>query len=749
MSSNAAENRLARLKGPLPENELQLVRAEINEELSEVVSGRIEFVSDKSQTDIVKLIGQSLTLETEFEYISQKDKHTRKWSLMCVAVHHMGKAQGLQLYVAHVRSWFWDLTQKIDCRIFQDLSTPDIIKQLVQESGRSSGFDLDLNNTYSPRKYCVQYNETTYDFVRRLMAEEGIYFATEDAEDFGKVILRDSAGAYKQIDDSDPVGFYEMTGQRVPGRCAFELIEKQAFVPNAFALDDYDPTVPQTDLIAKKSINPGKHITNKYEQYRYPTRTLVKSDGARFAQVRLEQAQLDHHMYQGQSTMLPFVPGRKFKLDDHPLKRHNAEYALIRVIHRIEVQSERKYQLGDQNNPEEPEIDMTGGGTIGYSNSFEAVPSNICFRTAYTVPWPMIAGIQTAVVTGPGQDELAISKDGEIKVQFHWDREGQNDDKTTALIRVAMPWTGDGYGMVAWPRVGQEVVIQFEDGNPDRPLCTGMLYNAQKKVKGGLPAEASQTGLRTRSTEGGTDNTFHELTFEDKKGAEFVRLQSERDYMEIIKNNATITIGLEHQDDGDLTQTIHRHKTETLKTGDYTFRVETGSQDIFTKKNITRLTEGDETSKVEGDVTSTIEGDETRKVEGDVTSTVEGDVTSTVEGDETWKVEGDATSKVDGDATKTIKGDLKQTVSMGDEINKVNLGDYTLKTGAGAITLQAMKKITLKVGLSEIEIGPASVKIKSLSVTVEGMAMTTVKGAMTKVEGAGMLTQKGGLIKIN
>ncbi|MEO9516451.1 MAG: type VI secretion system tip protein TssI/VgrG [Paracoccaceae bacterium] len=710
MNSEAANNRLARLKGPLPENEMQLVRAEIVEELSGIVSGKIEFVSDKTKTDMVKIIGQSLTLETEFQYIKEKDVHERKWSLMCVSVHHMGKAQGLQLYVAQVRSWLWDLTQKVDCRIFQNLSVPDIIRQLVQESGHSNGLDLDLNETYNKRKYCVQYNETTYDFIYRLMAEEGIYFATEDASEYGKVFLRDSSSAYKKIEDNNPVTFFEMGGEQVPGRCAFELIEKQNLVPNAFVYDDYDQTIPQTDLTAKKTVSPGKHVTNDLEQYRYPTRSLDKKEGERFTKVRMEQTQLKHHMYQGQSTMLPFVAGRKFKISEHPLKRHNVEYVLTRVTHRIEVQSERHYLPEDPKNKKKPEFDITDGGSVGYFNSFDALPSDICFRTPYSVPWPTIAGIQTAVVTGPSGKELFISEDGEIKVQFHWDREGKKDDQTTALIRVAMPWSGDGYGMVNWPRIGQEVVIQFENGNPDRPLCTGMLYNGQKQVKGGLPGEASQTSLRSRSTEGGSDNTYNELTFEDKMAGEFVRLQSERDYMETIKNNATITIGLEHQDDGDLTQTVHRHKTETLNTGDYTFKVAEGSQDIFTKKNITQKTEGDETGTVEGKVTKTI----TKEF-----------------------------------ATTIKDGDVKQTLDKGSEINKVNLGDYTLKAGAGSITLQAAQKITLKVGASKIEIGPASIKIKSAMVEVEGVANTTVKSATTKIEGSAMLMQTGAVIKIN
>jgi type VI secretion system secreted protein VgrG len=274
-----------------------------------------------------------------------------------------------------------------------------------------------------------------------------------------------------------------------------------------------------------------------------------------------------------------------------------------------------------------------------------------------------------------------------------------------------MPWTGKNWGMIAIPRIGQEVVVQFEDGNPDRPIVTGMLYNADTLPPYTLPANATQTGMKTQSSKSGSAETYNELVFEDKKNEEFVRLQSEKDFTQIIKNNATITIGAEKQDNGDLTQTIFGHKIETLDTGDHTFTVSEGNQTIAIKK----------------DHDETIEGTSTQTITGDTMQIIK-----------------------TGNVTQSIKtGNLTQTVAKGNATYEASMGDYKITAGAGKIDIEAALSITLKVGANEVKIDPSGVSIKGTTFKAEGTAMATMKGPKALVDGSAMLELKGGLVKIN
>jgi type VI secretion system secreted protein VgrG len=298
-----------------------------------------------------------------------------------------------------------------------------------------------------------------------------------------------------------------------------------------------------------------------------------------------------------------------------------------------------------------------------------------------------------------------------VKVQFHWDREGQSNETSSLWIRSMMPWTGKNWGMIAVPRIGQEVVVQFEEGNPDRPVIIGMLYNADTMPPYTLPGEMTKSGVVTRSSKEGSASTFHELMFEDKKGAELVRFQSERDYRQIVKNDAEVTVGLEHKDKGDMKLTVHRHLTETVKTGNHTFSVQSGSQTIHIQK----------------DKTETIKGNSTLTVTGDVSETIE-----------------------QGNRTEEIKmGNVTRTIKMGNESTTLDLGNYTLETKVGKIGMKALQEIKLEVGGSSIKIDQMGVTIKGMMVKIEGTIMLEAKGMMTTVKGDAMLTLKGGITMIN
>jgi type VI secretion system secreted protein VgrG len=263
--------------------------------------------------------------------------------------------------------------------------------------------------------------------------------------------------------------------------------------------------------------------------------------------------------------------------------------------------------------------------------------------------------------------------------------------------------------MFGVPRIGQEVVIEFERGNPDRPICTGMLYNDATRHAFKFPDNQTMSGLRTNVSKGG--GGYHELVFEDKKDAEYIRMISEKDYVQTIKNNATISIGEAKKDKGDLTQTIHRHKTETLKTGDHTFTVEQGHQKISIKQNHTETVGGTSDTKITGNTKVTIE-------QGNFAEIIE-------------------------------MGNRSREVKMGNDDTKVSLGNITIDATAGKITITALQEILLKVGPSSVKLSPAGVDIEGLMVSVDGKVMLAAKSPFTDIKGTGFLVLKGGLTMIN
>ena len=405
--------------------------------------------------------------------------------------------------------------------------------------------------------------------------------------------------------------------------------------------------------------------------------------------------------------------GQTFKLKDHPRVNDNDEFLIVSAIHMMQVDTDYEDL--------EKELRQVGG-RLNFDNNddtyrcvFEVQPKTTQYRAPQVTPWPRIPGMQTALVVGPSGEEIHTDGYGRILVQFHWDRLGQRDEDSSCWVRCVMPWTGKNWGMYALPRIGQEVAIMFLEGDPDRPICTGMFYNQDTLPPYELPTNKTQTGIVTRSTKSGSASTFHELIFEDKKDAEFIRLQSERDYKETIKNNAEITIGLEHQDDGDLTQTIHRHKTETLNTGDMTFTVS------------------------EGNEIRSIATDQTEDIGNDRTQTIGNDSSVTISNNSSLDVASNLTETVGADMSTSVGSN--QTVDVGSN-QTVDVGSNQDVTAGQKITIDAGSEILLKVGGSSIKINALGVTIKGKMIKLNGSTVTEVKGGVS-------LILKGGITNIN
>ncbi len=700
------ENRQLRLKGPLGPKKMVLLRADVSEKMSALTETDIQFLSPDHDLKMEDVVGQRLSLELDDE-----EGNTRYWHGHCVSCAYEGRFGGQALYRAEVRPWLWFLTLHADCRIFQEKSALDVIKDIFSDRGFSDMKDK-TSATFEKREYLVQYRETDFEFVTRLMEEEGIYYFFTHDESKETLVLADGSGSHSPLQDAGEIRFaFKEEGG---GAGSFKRDEDHIYEwksservnSGKVSLTDFDFKKPTTDLKALTSIPKGRHGHKDIEVYDYPGIHDTADFGKTRSRIRAEALASEYKRTWGKSNVRNMAVGGTFKLKEHPRADFNEEYLVLGARHKLQIETDQ--DKDGQANTDLSDERHTGGADAekkeSYESEFSVQLKSEPFRAPLTTPKPLIAGLQTAIVTGPGGDEIYTDEFGRIKVQFHWDREGRKDEKTTCFIRVSQHMTGQGWGAFHIPRIGQEVVVQFEEGNPDRPIVTGMLYNNAKKPPFDFPANMSQHGFKSNTTKGG--GGFHELVFEDKKDQEFVRFQSEKDYISKIKNNADISIGFEKKDPGDLTQKIYHDKTEELETGDHSFTVKDGLQTVSISQS----------------------------------------------------------------NSVTIGED--ESISIGADKSDAIGANYSIEVG-DTLDISAGSKIRLTVGGSRIEMTSAEIKITSATIklaasgkleatasgamTLESSGKMDVKGAMTTLEGSGMatvkssgiLTVQGSLVKIN
>ncbi|WP_209426239.1 type VI secretion system tip protein TssI/VgrG [Pararhodobacter sp. SW119] len=640
--------------------------ARVSEALSTVTEIRIEFLTTDRAFDVESLLGTRMTLKQKTE------NGTRKFQGTVVAVEFLGTSEKQLYYGVDVRPWLWFLRRSSDMRIFQGKSVPEIVTDLCGEYSVSL-LRQRLSESYEAREYCVQYGETDFDFISRLMEEEGIYYYFNHEGDSEEMILADGIGSHDKLKGQGELSFRAFDrNTRVDEPHVFEWSHKGRVVSGKVSLVDYDMTKPNTDLKVSSSVKKGDHSHGEYELYEGDAAYTQGSAGEVLARIRVEREAHAARRHVGAANAADLGVGCTFSLKDALKPADDDSYLVIAATHHLKSAASSE--------PDTPPF--AAGSTpllryphpLGhYACTFEVAPASEPFRPPKVTPAPRVAGVLTALVTGPSGAEIYTDEYGRIKVQFHWDREGKKDENTTCWVRTVVPWSGRGWGMFAIPRIGQEVIIEFERGNPDRPICTGMVYNAVTKPPFEFPTNQTMSGLRTNSSKGG--GGFHELIFEDKKDEEYVRMISEKDYFLKIKNNAEITIGLDKKDKGDLTQTIHRHKTETLKTGDYTFKIEKGN----------------------------------RKVE----------------------IAKDHTEKIGGNSKLTVqKGNMSTKVKLG-KIEEEAMQSIEMKVGESSIKIDQMG-VTIKGMMIKIN-GTAMLEAKAPMSTVKGDAVLILKGGMTMI----------------
>jgi type VI secretion system secreted protein VgrG len=575
MTSYAQTKRLLSLSTALGDDVLLLTSFSGSEALSRLFVYHLEMFSENVSIDPNSLVGTPVTWSVE----NAGEQRYFNGYVRSLTAGPMS-ARATRKYLAEVVPWLWFLTRSANCRIFQQKSVPDIIKDVFDKLGFNGQYQLKLNESYDPRDYCVQYRETAFNFVSRLMEHEGIFYFFKHEQGKHTLVLADAASSYPQCPESQVA--YSGTTNPLD----LETWEHQyEYRSGKWTHTDYNFEKPTLNLLTKANTKLSLPKIKSYELFDYPGDYLVKDAGNNIAGVRMEEEEAGYEVVAGTGVCCTFTPGATFTLTGHEVQAEAGKsYVLTSVHHSAEDYS--------YFNAEQPSA---------YRNQFTCIPSAVNFRPPRVTPKPVVQGLQTAVVVGPSGEEIWTDKYGRIKVQFFWDREGQNDDKSSCWIRVAEFWAGTQWGSVFLPRIGQEVVVEFLEGDPDRPLVTGRVYNAELMPPYTLPDNQTQSGVKTRSSKGGGSDNFNELRFEDKMGSEDIVFHAEKDFHRSVEHDDDLKVG------NDQTITIKNNRTEEVTQGNEKVTIKQGNRDVVIEmgNESLKIKMGNQTTKLDMGASST------------------------------------------------------------------------------------------------------------------------------------------------
>jgi type VI secretion system secreted protein VgrG len=516
-------NRIIAINTPLGPDVLLLRRVTGQEGISQLFNFELDLLSTDAAIKFEDIIGKNVTVK-----VSIGDDEERFFNGFISRFSQLGNDTGLANYQATMVPWIWFLSRTTDCRIFQNLSIPDIIKKIFQDLGFSE-FKFSLKGTYQPWDYCVQYRETDLNFVCRLMEQEGIFYYFEHEEKKHTLVIADDPSVHQPCSGQSKVEWNPQGSGNLDESVVTDLQLNQEFKSGKYALTDYNFETPSTSLMVEVSTTIPVASNTKLEVYDYPGEYDCKADGNCYARVRMQEEEAQRLEVSGSSSCRTFTSGYRFTLEEYFRPDMNREYLLTSVHHSASVGNTYTSQAG--------------GGEQDYDNHFVCIPYAVPYRPQRITPRPVVQGPQTAVVVGPRGEEIYVDKYGRVKVQFFWDREGRRDENSSCWVRVSQTGAGKSWGGMFIPRIGQEVIVEFMEGDPDQPIITGRVYNAEQMPPYELPANQTQSGIKSRSTKGGSPANFNEIRFEDKKGSEEIYVHGEKDWTIHIKNNESETIG--------------------------------------------------------------------------------------------------------------------------------------------------------------------------------------------------------------
>jgi type VI secretion system secreted protein VgrG len=550
--------RSIKVDSPLGEDTLIPVHFDAEEEVSRLFTYRLELLSNLTIAP-EDILGKGMTVRLAKPAGDERIFHGR---VVRFVAGQLG-AYGYRTYYAELGPWAWWLTRTCDLRIFEDEKVPDIIEKIFRDSGFS---DFDLSQVdkgkHPKREYCVQYRESDFNFVSRLMEEEGMHYFFKHEAGKHTMMLADKTSAYYDVVDKEA----EFNAAHHQRDCVTIWQRSFLYRSGKWAQRDYNFKTPSDKLNTNKNTLLSIPQASKYEQYDYPGLYFNKGDGDNVTTWRMEQEETGYEIVEGASDYRSFSPGGKFKMKKHACKDEEGKTWVITSVRHSAT--DRSHFAGE------------GGPPPSYSNTFTCIPDSRIFRPERLTPKPVVYGPHVAFVTGPAGEEIHTDEYGRIKVQFPWEREG----KTSCWARVTQTWAGKKWGAQFIPRIGMEVIVEFLEGDPDRPIVTGCVYNADYMPPYALTANKTQSGWKSRTSTGGGESDFNELRFEDKNGQEEIYFHAQKDFNRVVENNDSLKVGFDKKMPGKQDIEIYGNRTTTIEQGNDDLTLKMGSK--TTKVNL-------------------------------------------------------------------------------------------------------------------------------------------------------------------
>lgn len=556
---------------PLDENPGKFFLHEIEgiEQISGLFHYKLILKTDDNTIDFSQILGEEITVVIE-QYNGTK-RYINGVVFRFIQAGYDGK---ITTYYAEIRPWLWHLTLTSNSRIFQNQTVPEIIADVFADLGFTD-FDDRTSSTYNQRVYCTQYQETAFAFISRLMEDEGIFYFFEHTQDTHTLVIADDADAHQACPGLETARLRQVLQDQqatdeLIDRCSFE----QQLIPNKYGVEDYNFETPDTDLLTGVD---GK-LEGNLRIYEYPGGFTSTDSGETIANKRIESFELPQKLMKGQGFCRGFIAGYKFDLQNHEREDMNRSY----VLRSLSVWANQDR----------------------YTNTFQTFPAGTPFRPLQVTPKPRIFGTQTALVVGKSGEEIWTDQYGRVKVQFHWDQEGKKDENSSCWVRVAQVWAGKNWGTLFIPRIGTEVIISFLDGDPDKPVIIGTVYNATQTVPYSLPENKNKSTIKTMSTKQGSAG--NEIRFDDTKDSEELYIHAQKDMVTEVENDQTVT--------------VTKNRSVTVKEENDSLTVEKGERTVkISKGNETHTNAADYTQKVKGNFVLEVQGNITLKATGEVT----------------------------------------------------------------------------------------------------------------------------------
>ncbi len=707
------KTRMLGLKSPLGDDVLLLTAFSGKEEVSRLFCFELDMISDKNDIAPKDIVGKNVSFHTKMA-----DGSPRHFNGF-VSRFQAGDEDDNKRrdYRAEVVPWLWFLTLTSDCRIFQNKKVPEIIEQIFKDLGFTD-FQIQCKGTHPTRDYCVQYRESDFNFVSRLMEEEGIFYFFKHEDGKHTMFIADHKGAYQDCKEKE-VDYPRDFGSRAVEDYVTAWEHRWEFRTGKIAQTDYNFETPNTKLMTSEKTVVSLPGMDKYEEYDFPGGYGKKGDGDPLAKTRMEESEAGHDIVHGASFCKSFTPGGKFKIKQH---RSSSEVGKSYVLTSV------------KHSAKETVAYETGSGVEGhYENQFTCIPDSVSFRPARITEEPFVQGPQTAVVVGPGGEEIYTDKYGRVKVQFFWDREGKKDENSSCWMRVSQVHAGKSFGGIDIPRIGEEVIVSFLEGDPDLPIITGRVYHAENMPPFGLPAAKVISGMKSNSTKGG--GGYNEYILDDTKGNELIREHGQfdkdstiehdlrehvlHDRSRDVSHNETILVGNDRKKTigHDENTQVGNNRTESVGKDEKISIASNRTEDVG--KDETIAIGSNRTESVGKDESITIGSNRTENVGKNESITIGGGRTESVAKDESISIGGGRSEKVSKDESVSVGGGRSHSVAK----------DDSLAVGKN-LTITAADSISLTTGSASIVMKKdGTITISGKDITVNGSGKINVKAS--------------------